>query len=166
MAPIDLSTTYLGLRLSNPFMAGASPLADHLDTVRRLEDAGCAAIVLHSLFEEQISQAESGRVHHMDPLDRRFAEVLSYFPKPDDYALGPDEYAEHVRRLKDAVRIPVIASLNGTTAEAWLRFAKLLEQAGADAIELNVYDVVADSGETADGVERRLREMVRDLSDE
>src|SRR6516164_4686016 len=128
MAPIDLSTTYLGLRLSNPFMAGASPLADHLDTVRRLEDAGCAAIVLHSLFEEQISHAESGRIHHLDPLDRQFATVVSYFPEPESYALGPDEYLEHLRRVKHAVKIPVLGSLNGTTPEAWLKFAKKIEQ--------------------------------------
>jgi dihydroorotate dehydrogenase (fumarate) len=92
MAAIDLSTTYLGLRLTNPFMIGASPLADHLDTARRLEDAGCAAIVLHSLFEEQISLAESGRIHHLDPLDRQFAPVVSYFPEPEAYALGPTQY--------------------------------------------------------------------------
>src|SRR5437867_9667691 len=120
MPSTDLSTTYLGIRLANPFVAGASPLSDHLDTVRRLEDAGCAAIVLHSLFEEQISQRDTGRIHHMDPLDRQFATVVSYFPEPKVYALGPDEYLEHVRRVKAAVKIPVIGSLNGTTAEAWL----------------------------------------------
>src|SRR6476659_7759214 len=127
MGSPDLSTTYLGLRLANPFMTGASPLADHLDTARRLEDAGCAAIVLHSLFEEQISQADSGRLRHLDPLDRRFAGVVSYFPEPDAYALGPDAYLEHLHRLKEAVRIPVIGSLNGTTAEAWLKFAMRIE---------------------------------------
>src|SRR5205809_2648263 len=110
MTSIDLSTAYLGLRLANPFVAGASPLGDHLDTVRRLEDAGCAAIVLHSLFEEQISQAETGRIRHLDPLDRRFATVVSYFPEPDSYALGPQEYLEHLRRVKEAVKIPVIGS--------------------------------------------------------
>jgi dihydroorotate dehydrogenase (fumarate) len=118
-------------------MMGASPLSDHLDTVRRLEDAGCAAIVLHSLFEEQISQEDTGRIHHMDPLDRQFATVLSYFPEPKSYALGPHEYLEHVRRVKDAVKIPVVGSINGTTPEAWLKFARLVEQAGADARELN-----------------------------
>src|SRR5215813_4980274 len=101
MAAIDLSTTYLGLRLSNPFMTGASPLPDHLDPARRLEDAGCAAIVLHSLFEEQISQAETGRIHHRDPLDPQFAPVVAYFPPPDSYARGPEEYLEHIRRLKE-----------------------------------------------------------------
>src|SRR5215813_9482852 len=117
MPSIDLSTTYLGLRLANPFIAGASPLSDHLDTVRRLEDGGCAAIVLHSLFEEQISLEETGRIHHMDPLDRQFESVVSYYPTPDAYSLKPHEYLEHLRRVKAAVKIPVIASLSGTTPE-------------------------------------------------
>jgi dihydroorotate dehydrogenase (fumarate) len=166
MPSIDLSTTYLGLRLANPFIAGASPLGDHLDTVRRLEDAGCAAIVLHSLFEEQISQTETGRIHHMDPLDRQFATVVSYFPEPDSYALGPDEYLEHVRRVKAAVKIPVIGSLNGTTAEVWLKFAKLIEQAGADALELNMYEVVTDLDQSAAAVEQGLKQIVQDLKSE
>src|ERR1044071_2419421 len=149
MATPDLSTTYCGLRLSHPFMVGASPLGDHLDTVRRLEDGGCAAIVLHSLFEEQISQRETGRIHHMDPMDHQFSRVVSYFPTPALYALGPDEYLEHVRKVKAAVRIPVIGSLNGTTAETWLKFAKLIEQAGGAAIELNMYEIVTDVDQTA-----------------
>jgi len=166
MASIDLSTTYLGLQLANPFMTGASPLADHLDTVRRLEDAGCAAIVLHSLFEEQISQAASGRTHHLDPLDRQFATVLSYFPEPEEYALGPDQYLEHLRQVKAAVTIPVIASLNGTTAEAWLRFARQLEQAGADALELNMYEVVTDADQSSLAIEHELNQIVHQLKGE
>jgi dihydroorotate dehydrogenase (fumarate) len=166
MASIDFSTTYLGLRLSSPFMTGASPLADHVDTARRLEDAGCAAIVLHSLFEEQISQAETGRIHHLDPLDSQFARVVAYFPEPDSYALGPDEYLEHVRRLKEAVRIPVIGSLNGTTAESWLNFAKRIEQAGADALELNMYEVVTEPDQSGLAVEQSLQQIVRELKHE
>src|ERR1700682_6377880 len=103
MTAIDISTTYLGLPLTSPFMAGASPLADHLDTARRLEDAGCAAIVLHSLFEEQITQAESGPIHQMDPLDHQFARVVSYFPLPEQYALTPDAYLEHLHQIKSVV---------------------------------------------------------------
>ena len=163
MASIELSTTYLGLRLSNPFMTGASPLPDHLDTARRLEDAGCAAVVLHSLFEEQISQAETGRIHHRDPLDPQFAPVVAYFPPPDSYALGPEEYLEHIRRLKEAVGIPVIGSLNGTTAEAWLNFAKRIEQAGADALELNMYEVVTEPDQSGLAVEQVVRQIVQDL---
>ena len=125
MTSIDLSTTYLGLRLANPFIAGASPLADHLDTVRRLEDAGCAAIVLHSLFEEQIYAGANGPdPSHGSARSASSRPSLSYFPEPEEYALGPHEYLEHLRRVKSAVRIPVIGSLNGTTAEAWLKFAQ------------------------------------------
>jgi dihydroorotate dehydrogenase (fumarate) len=166
MATIDLSTTYLGLTLANPFMAGASPLGDHLDTVRQLEDAGCAAIVLHSLFEEQITQAETGRIHQMDPLDREFATVLSYFPQPEQYALSPDAYLEHLRRVKSAVKIPVIGSLNGTSPSAWLKFAMLIEQAGADAIELNMYEVVTEPEQSALVVENALRQVLRDVKHE
>jgi dihydroorotate dehydrogenase (fumarate) len=166
MASIDLTTTYLGLKLAHPFMAGASPLGDHLDTVRQLEDAGCAAIVLHSLFEEQISQSESGRIHHMDPLDRQFETVLSYFPTPDAYSLGPHEYLEHIRRVKAAVSIPVIASLNGTTPETWLRYATLIEKAGADALELNAYAVITDLDQTGVVIEEGLLRIVEDLKRE
>src|SRR5581483_4645297 len=121
------------------------------------------ALVVHSLFEEQISQAESGRIHHMDPTNPAFAAALSYFPPPEAYALGPDEYLEHVRRLKDALDIPVIASLNGTTAEAWLTFARSIEQAGADALELNMYAVVTDPEQSSAMVERNLRDIVQEL---
>ncbi len=163
MTPIDLSTTYLGLRLTGPFMAGASPLGDHLDTARRLEDAGCAALVLHSLFEEQISMQETGRIHHMDPLDRQFTPVVSYFPKPDAFALGPDEYLEHLRKVKAAVAMPVIGSLNGATPEAWLKFSTLIQQAGADALELNMYAVVTDLDQSAIAIERGVKQIVQDL---
>lgn len=162
----DLSTTYLGLKLANPFMMGASPLLDRLDTAKRLEDFGCAAVVLRSLFEEQITQAASGRIHHMDVLDRQFATVLSYFPEADHYALGPDEYLEHLHRLKSAVNIPVIASLNGTTAEEWLKFARLIEKAGADALELNMYEVVTGLDQSAMVIENGVRQMVQDLKRE
>ncbi|MCC7415532.1 MAG: dihydroorotate dehydrogenase-like protein [Acidobacteria bacterium] len=158
-----LSTRYLGLQLANPFVAGASPLGDNLDTIRRLEDAGCAAIVLHSLFEEQISESESGRVHRMDRLDSGFASVLAHFPEPDAYVFNPEGYLEHIRKLKASVAIPVIASLNGTSPERWLKFAARIEEAGADALELNVYEVIADANQSAAGVERAHRLMVEDL---
>jgi len=166
MATADLSTTYLGLTLTNPFVAGSSPLGAHLDTCRQLEDGGCAAIVLHSLFEEQISQEQTGRIRQLDPLDAQFATVLSRFPKPDQYALQPQEYLDHLRRVKAAVGIPVIASLNGSTAETWLMFAPLLEQAGADAIELNMYDVVTDLDQSAMTVEHNLVQIIKDLKHE
>src|SRR6188472_590515 len=112
-ASVDLSTSYMGLRLRHPFMAGASPLSAHLDGVRRLEDAGTAAIVLHSLFEEQITEAASGRIRGMDRHEGpEFAARLEAFPRPAEYPFGPEEYLEHLRRVKEAVHVPVIASLN------------------------------------------------------
>lgn len=160
---MNLETTYLGLTLSHPFMVGASPLADHLDTVKRLEDSGSAAIVLRSLFEEQITMAESGRIHHMDPSDRQFAESLAAFPPPEQYLLSPCDYLEHLYRVKTAVRVPVVASLNGTTSESWARFATQVEQAGADALEVNVYEVATDPDDSALAIESRIRDLVSEL---
>jgi dihydroorotate dehydrogenase (fumarate) len=159
----DLSTTYLGFRLPNPFVVGASPLVDDLDVVRRLEDAGCAAIVMHSLFEEQITAAQTGRIRHRDAFDKQFATVLSYFPEAERYALGPVEYLGQLRRLKAAVAMPVIASLNGTSPETWLTYAEEMQQAGADALELNMYEVVLDSRASGAEVERELCHVVREL---
>jgi dihydroorotate dehydrogenase (fumarate) len=160
---VETSTSYLGLRLAHPFVAGASPFGHQLETVRRLEDAGASAVVLHSLFEEQISQAAEGRVAHMDPSDPQFADAIPFFPPGDEYAMTPAGYAEHVSRVKEAVGIPLIASLNGRTTESWLRFALILERAGADALELNIYDVETDAAVQGATVERRLWEVVREL---
>ena len=160
---IDLATEYLGLRLKNPFVMGASPLGDDLDVCRRLEDAGCAAIVLHSLFEEQITSQQTGRIRHLDPLDPQFADVLAHFPQRGTFPLGPDEYVEHIAKVKRTVSLPVIASLNGTTPEAWLSYAKKIEAAGADALELNMYEVVTDPDQTAASVERTIHTVVTEL---
>ena len=157
------NTSYLGLRLPHPFIAGASPFGYHLDSVRRLEDAGAAAVVLHSLFEEQITMMSDGRIAGMDPFDPAFAEIIADFPARDDYPLSADAYAEHVNRLKGAVRIPIIASLNGTSPQSWLRFARIIEQAGADALEINPYEVVTNPGVPGVAVERALVDIVRDL---
>ncbi|HEX2339490.1 MAG TPA: dihydroorotate dehydrogenase-like protein [Vicinamibacterales bacterium] len=159
----DLTTTYLGLRLPHPFILGASPLVGHLDNVRRLEDAGCAAIVMHSLFEEQITAAQSGRIHHVGPRDREFAEVWSNFSEPDAYAFDLDGYLEQIHSIKNAVRVPVVASLNGTSPETWLRFAEQMQQAGADALELNMYEVVTDPKQSGTAVEQDLIHVVREL---
>ena len=157
---IDLTTTYLGLTLKSPLVAGPSPLCQSVDTIRAMEDAGAAAVVLHSLFEEQIvlesRQLDEGLSAHTES----FAESLSYLPDKAHYALGPEEYVEHVRKAKAAVAIPVIASLNGVTPGAWIRYAKLMEQAGADGIELNIYYVATDPHATAFDVERRYVELV------
>lgn len=158
---MDLTTTYLGLRLPHPVMPGASPLADSLDTVRRLEDAGAAAIVLRSLFEEQITREQLGMVHHMEVHDESYAEAVSYFPKPDEFVFGSEEYCRQIARIKEAVRLPVIASLNGVTSEGWLSYAARLQQAGADALELNVYFVATDPVETGAAVEARTVEILR-----
>lgn len=157
------ATTYLGLQLEHPFIAGASPLGYRVDTVKRLEDAGCAAVVLHSLFEEQITYEAEGRVAGLDALDPGFDDVYAYFPPPDEYPLRPEEYAEHVRRLKEAVRIPIIASLNGRTKESWLKFAKTLEQAGADALELNIYYLPTDPSLSSAELEDTYVALVRDI---
>jgi dihydroorotate dehydrogenase (fumarate) len=158
---MDLSTTYLGLRLATPFMPGASPMADQLDWVRRLEDAGASAIVLRSLFEEQITREQSGMVYHMEVSAHGHAEALSYFPRPEDFAFGPDEYLEQVRRVKAAVNVPVIGSLNGTSAEGWLDYARRIEQAGADALELNVYFLATEFEVSGEAIERRVASLVR-----
>jgi dihydroorotate dehydrogenase (fumarate) len=160
---MDTRTSYLGLALEHPFIAGASPFGYHLDTIRRLEDAGCAAVVLHSLFEEQITHVQSGHVAHLDVLAPDCRERLSAFPSPAEYPLGPDEYAEHIAAAKRAIRVPVIGSLNGRAPESWLKFARMVEQAGADAIELNIYDVPADLNASAAAIEDRLIAMVKDL---
>ncbi|UEM03473.1 dihydroorotate dehydrogenase-like protein [Skermanella rosea] len=153
---MDLRTRYLGFELPHPIMPGASPLVDDLDMVRRLEDAGASAIVMHSLFEEQISGEQLAAVHAAERPADSFAEALSYLPPLDGFALGPEGYLEQIRRIKGAVGVPVIASLNGVSRSGWIRYAKLMEEAGADALELNVYAVAADPNEPGQVVEDRL----------
>jgi dihydroorotate dehydrogenase (fumarate) len=150
------------MHLPHPFVAGASPFGYRLDTIKRLEDAGCAAVVLHSLFEEQLGMAHEGRIAHMNPDDTRFAEMIGYFPGPTEYRLRPDEYAEHLYRATQAVKIPIIGSLNGHTRESWLTFAPLIEQAGAAALEVNWYEVNTDTRASGAAIEDDLVEMVRD----
>jgi len=158
---MNLETTYLGLRLPHPIMPGASPLVDDLDMVRRLEDAGAAAIVMHSLFEEQITREQIGTFNDMEGHAESYAEATSYFPSADSFRLGPDQYLEQIRRIKEMVHVPVIGSLNGVTASGWLDYARLIQQAGADALELNVYYLATDPRETGQDVEKRTIEIVR-----
>src|SRR5690349_20171927 len=160
---MQLDTSYLGMNLPHPFVAGASPFGYRVDTVKRLEDAGCAAVVLHSLFEEQVQMADEGRVGHMAPDDERFAEMIGYYPADTDYAFGPHEYAEHVYNVPRAVKIPVIGSINGRTRESWLTIAPLIEQAGASALEMNWYEVNTRTTVSGAGIEDELVELVRDL---
>jgi dihydroorotate dehydrogenase (fumarate) len=159
-AVMSLATKYLGLTLAHPFMPGASPLVDNLDTVRRLEDAGASAIVMHSLFEEQISCEQHATIYHMEMYAGAFAEVSSYFPTPAEFPLGPDAYLKHIAKIKQAVGVPMIASLNGTTRGGWTRYAELIQQAGADALELNLYYLPTDPSETGRTVERRVVDVL------
>jgi dihydroorotate dehydrogenase (fumarate) len=162
---MQTETSYLGLQLPHPFIAGASPLGYSLDALKRLEDAGCAAVVLPSLFEEQITLEEEGRVAGVSVYDAAFAEIFAQFPEPDEYALQPHEYAEHVHRAKSALSIPVIASLNGRTKESWLKYAAAIQEAGADALELNMYQVVTDLNVSGMHVESQLVGVVEALKD-
>ena len=159
----DLSTRYLGLALRNPLVASASPLCESLDNIRRMEDAGAAAVVLHSLFEEQIN-LES---HHLDRYlshgTESYAESLTYFPDMTSYNLGPEAYLEHIRRAKAAVAIPLIGSLNGVSTGGWITYARKIEQAGADALELNVYYIPADPELTGGQIEQMYVDLVRDV---
>ena len=163
---MDLKTTYLGLKLAHPLMAGASPMVDDMGMVKRLEDAGASAIVMHSLFEEQITREAQGTIMDMELHANANAEAISYFPKPDEFRLGPETYLEQLRRIKAAVSVPVIASLNGTTPAGWLHHGKLMEEAGADALELNVYYIPTDAKESASEVEKRTLDIVRAVKSE
>lgn len=136
---MDLSTKYMGLKLKNPIVPSASPLSKTVDMVKRVEDAGASAIVVYSLFEEQITHEAGELDHYMSYGTESFAEALSYFPNASEFNFGPEEYLRHINNLKAAVSIPVIGSLNGVSAGGWLKYAKQIEEAGADALELNVY---------------------------
>jgi len=156
----DLRTTYLGLELSNPVVASASPLSGSLDTLRRLEDAGAGAVVLQSLFEEQIEHEELHVHHVMEAGAGTQPETCAYFPELDDYNTGPRAYLDHLEAARSAIDIPVIASLNGSTAGGWVRYARLMGEAGADAIELNVHFVPTDPTVSGAEVEARYLDLV------
>lgn len=158
---MDLSTTYMGFELPHPLIPGASPLSARLDSVRQLEDAGAPLIVLDSLFEEQITRESQFLTEAIETPKNSHAEALSYFPQATNSESGPHEYLEHVRRVKQAVSVPVIASLNGTTNGGWIRYARLIQDAGANGLELNLYEVVADSSLDSDRVECRSLDVVR-----
>ena len=160
---MDLSTSYLGFTLPHPFLPGASPLANDLGTVRALEDAGAPMIVLPSLFEEQIAAEQHATDFAYGQGTDSHAEATSYLPELDDAGHGGDAYLELVRRTKAAVGIPVVASLNGVTPGGWTDHARLIVEAGADALELNLYDVAMDSEESAAQVEERLLTIVRSV---
>jgi dihydroorotate dehydrogenase (fumarate) len=158
---MDLSTTYLGLKLKHPIILGASPLTHDVDKAKQVAEAGAAAIVMHSLFEEQILLEHSAQQAHVETHENANAEATSFVPKPSAYSIGPDEYLELLSKVKAAVDIPVIGSLNGVTNSGWLDFAKRIQQAGADALELNVYSLPTNPKESGSTLESRTIEMVR-----
>jgi dihydroorotate dehydrogenase (fumarate) len=141
---MDTQTTYLGMELKHPIMPSASPLSRSMDTIRRLEDNGAAAVVMHSLFEEQITLESEQLDHYLSYFTDAFAEALTWYPEQKDYRIGPEEYLENIRKAKEAVDIPIIGSLNGISTGGWIRYAEDIEQAGADALELNVYYIPTD----------------------
>ena len=158
---MDLTTKYLGLTLKNPIVPSAGPLSHTVDTMKRLEEFGAAAIVVYSLFEEQIEHETAELNHYLAQGTESFAEALTYFPEAEDYNLGPEEYVEHIHKAKQALKIPVIGSINGVSTGGWTKYAKKIEEAGADAIELNVYHVAADPAQDGAAVENRYLETLR-----
>ncbi len=138
---MDLRTEYLGMTLNSPLVASASPISEKIDNIKKLEDAGASAVVLYSLFEEQLRAEQQELFYRTTAGTNSFAEALTYFPEPDDYRLGPEGYLEHIKKAKEAVDIPVIASINGSTAGGWTDYANKMQEAGADAIELNIYHI-------------------------
>jgi dihydroorotate dehydrogenase (fumarate) len=161
MTTPDLSTTYLGLHLKSPLLPSASPLARSLDNLRRIEDAGAAAVVLPSLFEEQIVHESHELDYFLSHGTYSFAEALTFFPEPEAFTLAPEQYLEHVRRARDALSIPVIGSLNGVSNGAWIDYATCIQQAGADALELNLYFVPTSPTLSGSTIEDELVDVVR-----
>jgi dihydroorotate dehydrogenase (fumarate) len=161
---MDLTTRYLGLELKHPITVGACPLGTEIDTIKALEAAGAAAVVLPSLFEEEIMAAARGELA-MESMGAGFAEADSYLPNPDGYHIGPGQYLDHLEAAKKAVSIPIIGSLNGSSVGGWTGYAKKMESAGADALELNTYYLAFDTDETGAEVEQRTIDIVKAVAD-
>jgi dihydroorotate dehydrogenase (fumarate) len=157
---MDLTTTYLGMQLRTPLVPSASPLSEEIDSIKELEDAGAAAIVLHSLFEEQLLLERFELHHHLTHGTESYAESLTYFPEPQEFHVGPEGYLNHIRKAKEAVDIPVIASLNGASFGGWTDYARMIQQAGADALELNIYSIPTDLKLTGAEVEQTYLEIL------
>ena len=161
---MNLSTNYLGLQLRSPLVVGAAaPLTEDIDNIKRIEDAGGAAVVLHSLFEEQLTQEQYELHHHTTTYNESFAEALTYFPEPEVFHVGPEGYLNQIRQAKDVVNIPIIASFNGSTLGGWTDYARQIEQAGADALELNIYYVPTDFDLTASQIEDNYLNILRSV---
>ncbi|MGD2077591.1 MAG: dihydroorotate dehydrogenase-like protein [Chloroflexota bacterium] len=160
---MDLTTTYLGLKLKNPLVPSSSPLTRNLNTLRRMEDNGASAIVLYSLFEEQITMESHTLNNYLTQGVESFPEALTYFPEASDYETGPEEYVEHIRQAKEALEIPIIASLNGVSTGGWVDYARNIEQAGADALELNIYYLPTDPNLSGTEVEQIYVDVLGDV---
>ncbi|MCX7875594.1 MAG: dihydroorotate dehydrogenase-like protein [Melioribacteraceae bacterium] len=160
---MDLTTSYMGLKLKNPIVPSASPLSQKVETVKQLEDAGAAAVVVYSLFEEQINH-ESGELdHYLSYHAESYAEALNYFPQPDEFKLTPYQYLDHIANLKKAVDIPIIGSLNGVSTGGWIKYAQNIEQAGADALELNIYYIPANPKISGNEIEKMYFDVVKEI---
>lgn len=162
---MDLKTTYMGLDLKNPIVPSASPLSENLGNMRRMEDAGASAVVMYSLFEEQITLESHQLDHYLSYGTEGFAEALSYFPDMETYKVGPDDYLDRIRQTKEAVDIPIIGSLNGVSTGGWIEYARKIEEAGADALELNVYYIPTDLNMTGSEVEQMYLDVLRDVKE-
>jgi len=160
---MNLKTDFLGCTLDNPLILGASPISHDVDKARRLADAGAAAIVMYSLFEEQIVREQLAINRALDEPAEAFAEATSYLPEPEGLSIGPDRYLEQIRKLKRVLEIPVIASLNGVSEGGWVKYAKLMEIAGADALELNTYNLATDPSVSGAEIETRTLQLVREV---
>jgi dihydroorotate dehydrogenase (fumarate) len=160
---IDLTTNYLGLKLKHPVVPSASPLSDSLDKIKRLEDAGASAVVMYSLFEEQIVGESHLLDHYLSYGAESFAEALDYFPEMDSYNVGPHAYLDLIRRSKESVQIPIIGSLNGVSTGGWVEYARMIQEAGADALELNIYYIPTDPALTGAEVEQMYLDVVHDV---
>lgn len=158
---MDLTTKYLGLELKNPVVPSAGPLSSDIGNIKAMEDAGAAAVVLYSIFEEQIEHESLELAHYTTAHNESFAEALNYFPEPSEFKTGPVEYLEHIKKAKEAVDIPIIASLNGHSIGGWTDYAKKMEEAGADALELNIYMIATDLTKTAADIEKEYIDIVK-----
>lgn len=163
---MDITTNYLGLKLRSPLVVSASPLSEDVDNIKRMEDAGASAIVLYSLFEEQLRQDRLELHQNLQQGTESFAEALTYFPEPDDFHLGPEEYLKHIAAAKRATKIPVIASLNGSSVGGWTEYAKQIQKAGADALELNIYYIPTDPDLSGEVVEETYINILRAVKSE
>ena len=163
---MDITTSYLGFKLRSPIVPSAGPLSEDVSKIKEMEDAGAGAVVLHSLFEEQLEHDELELDYHTHTASESYAEATSFFPEPFEYKLGPEEYLEHIRKAKEAVDIPVIASLNGKSLGGWIDYSKKIEEAGADALELNIFQMAWDINKPSEEIEKKYIHIVRRVRSE